>query len=1060
MAPKNKGKKRAHSGIRHFLESLLKKRYAILFAAIVVGILGTLAWFSLPIEAYPELADPQVRIITLYPGKGGEEVERLVTVPLEKELNGLPGQKALRSISLYGLSVITCVFQDGTQTAAARNQVLERISQADIPDDAKPDLEPDVGSLREIYRYTLQSRYYNSMSLRAIQEWDMEKAFRSIPGVIGVVSQGGPTKTYQVNVDPGKLSAYNLTLKQVYDALHNANATTGGNFIQQNGQAYIVRGLGLLTSTDDIRSVVVSSDASAVPIRVGDVASVEIGPKVRRGQVGLNNMDDVVEGIVLLKRGENPSAVLQSLYAALPSIRAKLPAGVELVPLYDRSGLVNKTLATVGENITSGILLVVIILGFFFLDLRFALITAAVIPLSVLVAFIVLKALNVPANLLSLGAIDFGILVDGAVMMTESIVRKLADDGVTASPRKRLALLIKSAGEVGRPIIFGILTIVVTFMPIFTFGGVEGKLFRPLALTMVSALLGAGALALTLIPVLCSLFLTSKPIIERHNPVVDFLRVRYAKGLSWCLQHGGIVLIVSAVILAATGVVFSNLGSEFLPHLEEGNIWLRASIKPGSVSLEDSVKVAHEIRRIVGTFPEAVSTLSQEGGPDDGSDPARFGDHEYLIDLKDSKLWRPKYHRDKDLLIADMNHQLESLPNVEYYFTQYIQTTLDESLSGVQGSLVAKIGGPDLAVLEGLSKQAGPLMKNTPGIVDVIVDPLLGQPQFTISIDRDKASRYGLNVADLTDMVETAVGGKTATEVLEGERRFDLNVRLQAPFRANEQALAKILVDTPRGGKIPLSEFATLRERVGATQIWREAGSRLATIRANVRGRDLATAVQDAQDRVMKAIKLPEGYHIEWSGEFQRQQEASKQLSVVLPITMLVILLILFLTFQSVRSALIVFGVVPMAAFGGVMALFLCHIPFSIAAGVGFIALFGVAIQNGIFLLSAIQELQKQDVPLLQAVHEGALKLMRPILMTGTVAMIGLLPAATSVEIGSQTQRPFAVVIIGGLISATLLSLFALPTFYYFFTRPSKRKQAQLELEARRLADRHHGHIS
>jgi cobalt-zinc-cadmium resistance protein CzcA len=1024
-----------HASIRHFLEALLKKRYAILLAALIIAILGLLAWLSLPIEAYPELADPQVRIITLYPGKGAEEVERLVTVPLEKELNGLPNQKALRSISLYGLSVITSVFKDGTPTLTARNQVLERIGQADIPADAKPDLEPDVGSLREIYRYTLESPYYNAMSLRAIQEWDMEKAFRQIPGVIGVVSQGGPTKTYQVNVDAASLKAYNVTLKQVFEALANSNATTGGNFIEQNDQSYIVRGLGLLNNEKDIRSVVVATSEADVPVRVGDVANVEVGPKVRRGQVGLGDKDDVVEGIVLLRRGENPSEVLETLYKRLPEIRAKLPPGVKLVPLYDRSELIQKTLTTVGENIATGILLVVVILGFFFLDIRFALITAAVIPLSVLVAFIVLKALNIPANLLSLGAIDFGILVDGAVMMTEHIVLKLADEGLTASPRKRLALLIKAAGEMGRPVIFGILTIVITFMPIFTFGGVEGKLFRPLAITMVAALIGAGALSLTLIPVLCSLFLTRKPIIERRNPVVEFLRKHYSRGLEWCLRHSGLLVASAVGILVLTGFLFANLGSEFLPHLEEGNIWLRATSMPGSVSLEDSVVVAHQVRRILGTYPEVRKVLSQEGGPDDGSDQQRFADHEYLVDLQPSKLWRPQFHRDKEQLIAAMDRDLSQIPNVEYYFTQYIQTTLDESLSGVQGSLVAKIAGPDLAVLEGLAKRVGPAMKGTAGIVDVIVDPLLGQPQLTISIDRDKAARYGLNVADLTDLVGTAIGGKTATEVVEGERRFDLVLRLQAPYRANEDALANILVDTPGGGKIPLSEFATLKEVVGATQIWREGGARLATIRANVRGRDLATAVQDAQQRVARSVQLPEGYRIEWSGEFQRQQEASRQLSIVLPITLLVILLILFLTFRSLRSAFIVFGVVPMAALGGVTALWLTHIPFSIAAGVGFIALFGVAIQNGIFLISYIQELREQGQDLSSAVHEGALKLMRPILMTGTVAMIGLLPAATSIEIGSQTQKPFAVVIIGGLISATLLSLFALPAFYYAFAK-------------------------
>ena len=1027
--PKNPSK------LAYWVEMLLHKRAIILFGTALLIFLGLLSWHFLPIEAYPELADPQVRIITLYPGKGAEEVERLVTVPLEKELQGIPGQTALRSISLYGLSIVTSVFQDGTPTQLARNQVLERTGGANIPSDAQLSLEPDVGSLREIYRYTLQSPYYNSASLRALQQWELERAFRQIPGVIGVVSQGGPTKSYQVDVDPSKLNAYNLTLKQVYDALANSNGTTGGNFMIKNGEALVVRGLGLLSSENDIRSVVISTSDAGIPIRVGDVARVGLSALVRRGQTGLDEQEDVIEGIVLLRRGENPTQVLQNLYDRLPSIRAGLPDGVKLVPLYDRSELINKTLATVGENVSMGILLVVLILSAFFLDLRVAFITASVIPLSVLVAFMTLKALGVPANLLSLGAIDFGILVDGAVMMTESIVRRLAEDGVHLSPARRLQLLIKSSGEVGRPVIFGILTIITTFMPIFTFGGVEGKLFRPLALTMVSALIGAGILALTLIPTLCAIFLTKEPLIEKHNPVVDWITRQYARGLKWCLAYTPILLGIGVISIVATCLMFNTLGSEFLPHLEEGNIWLRTTVKPSSVSLEESVKIDHQIRKILLRYPEVTKVLSQAGGPDDGTDPAKFSDSEFLVDLKSSRDWRPRFHRDKDQLIAAMKTDLEAVPNVEYYFTQYIQTTLDEALSGVQGSLVAKITGPDLKGMETIAGQVGAIMKHTPGIVDVIVDPLLGQPQMAITIDREKASRYGLNVSDLTDLVETAIGGKSPTEVIEGERRFKLMVRLSPYARSSEGGLANVLVDTPKGGRVPLSQFASIKQVIGATQIWRQAGHRLATIRANVRGRDLATAVKDAQTRVDKDIHLPAGYSVTWSGEFKRQEEASKQLSLVMPITLIVILVILYSTFRSMKSALVVFGVVPMAALGGVAALAMTHTHFSIAAGVGFIALFGVAIQNGIFLVSHIQELQQQGKPLAEAVYSGSIKLMRPILMTGTVAMIGLIPAATSNEIGSQTQKPFAIVIIGGLITATALSLFALPSFYRFFTR-------------------------
>ncbi|MBY0404509.1 MAG: efflux RND transporter permease subunit, partial [Cyanobacteria bacterium] len=579
------------------------------------------------------------------------------------------------------------------------------------------------------------------------------------------------------------------------------------------------------------------------------------------------------------------------------------------------------------------------------------------------------------------------------------------------------------------------LTIIITFLPIFSFGGVEGKLFRPLAITMVSALIGAGLLSLTLIPALCSFILTRKPLRERHNYPLEFIKHHYGRGLQLCLKHANWLMGLGIGLIVLTATIFLSLGSEFLPHLDEGNIWLRTTLKPGSLDLEESVKVASQVRRILMTYPEVNTVLSQEGGPDDGSDPARFSDHEYLIDLKGIHEWRPQFHEKKEELISAMNEDLQAIPNADYYFTQYIQTTLDESLSGVQGSLVAKIAGPELSQLEKLAHQIGPLMRETPGIVDVIVDPLLGQPQLTISIDRLKASRYGLNVADLTRLVETAIGGKVATRVVEGEKRFDLMVRLQKNDRATEEALGNILVDTPAGDKIPLSQFGAIKMINGATQIWRQAGQRLATIRANVRGRDLATSVQEAQQRVAAKIKFPEGYSLQWSGEFQRQQDVAGQLNIILPITLLIILLVLMTTFRSIRAALIVFCVIPMAALGGVLSLLLTHTYFSISAGVGFIALFGVATKNGILLISHTRQLQAQGMTIENAVLQGGMDRFRPILMTATVAMLGLVPAAWSNEIGSQTQKPFAMVIIGGLVTATLLTLFILPSLYQKFGR-------------------------
>ncbi|MBX9878405.1 MAG: CusA/CzcA family heavy metal efflux RND transporter [Candidatus Obscuribacterales bacterium] len=1035
--------------VASFIGTALKGKYLTLGCVALLVIAGVIAWRMLPIEAYPELANPQVRVITIVPGKGAEEVERLITVPLEKEMNGIPGQTALRSLSLYGLSVVISTFSDNSQTALARQQVLERIHQADLPDGIEPHLEPDVGSLREIYRYYLSSPYYSAMGLRSIQQWDLEKLFRQIPGVIGVVSEGGQTKTFQINVDPYRLRAFNVSLEQVFIAVEKSNDSTGGGFIERNGNALIVRELGLLKNEDDIGNVVIRTNAEGVPTRVKDVASVTIGPMVRRGQVGKDYDDEIVEGILLLRRGENPTQVLKSVKEHLPEVIARLPAGVKLVPLYDRDILMKQTLATVGFNIFAGITLVVILLAVFLVDVRSALITACVIPISMLIAFICLTLLGVPANLLSLGAIDFGILVDSSVVMTENIVRRLSKEGRDMNVQERLYLLAESAREVGGPIIFGIVVIIATFMPIFSFSGVEGKLFRPLATTMVSALIGAGLVSLAVVPVLCSIFLVKKPLEEKQSPIVKIARRLYEPSLNWALKHSHAVIGIAVLTIVISGLLFVNLGSEFLPHLEEGNIWLRATIKPGSVTLEESAKIGRQVRLALLKFPEVKQVISQVGGPDDGTDPARFADQEYYIDLLPAKKWRGQFHENKDLLIKAMRQDLETIPGVGYYFTQYIQTTLDEALSGVQGSLVAKIAGPDLAELEKLADKVGHIMSKTPGIVDVIVDPLLGQPQFVIKINQQEAARYGLNEHDLRDLVEIAVAGKSATKIIEGERRFDVVVRFAAPFRSTEESLEQILIDTPNSQRVPLSQLATLEQVNGATQIWRESGYRMATIRANVRGRDLATAVKDAQRRVASAIVLPEGYRVQWSGEFQRQKEATHQLAIVLPVTLVVIVTILYLSSGTLGGALVIFSVIPLAALGALLALHLTGTYFSIAAGVGLIALFGLAVKNGILLVAFVNELRHEGFSVAEAVYQGALTRMRPVLMTATIAAAGLMPAAMSTEIGAQTQRPFAIVIIGGLISCTLLSLYVLPALYLKFSpspgRPAGTKSTDLE---------------
>ncbi len=1030
----------------HLIDKLvngaLKGRYLTLVATAIILIAGIVAWKRLPLEAYPELSNPQVRIITLFPGKGPEEVEKLVTIPLEKELYGIPAETDLRSLSLYALSVITVTFTDGTDTTLARTRVLERMSSADLPPDAHPKLEPDVGSLREIYRYSLHSNYYSPMGLRSIQQWDLEKVVRQVPGVIGIVSEGGPTKTYQVQINPHRLRAYDVTLQEVFAAIERSNATSGGGFMERDGQAMIVRQLGLLNGINDIKEVVVKETDQGIPIRIKDIATIEIGPMVRRGQVGKNYEDDVVEGIVLLRRGENVSRVLTAFKERIPDLISRLPQGVNFETLYDRSGLVEQTLKTVGKNIAVGIGLVLLFLVLFLVDIPAAVITAIVIPISILIAFIYLTLFDIPANLLSLGAIDFGILVDSAVVMTENIIRRLSDEGKEMSPQERLILLGESAREVAGPIVSGIAVIIATFLPIFTFSGVEGKLFRPLAITMVTALIGAAVAALTIIPVLLSFWYSRKPPTEQESPLVKISNFFYTPTLRWSLRHPLLVIAVAIAAFAGSIQMFLGLGSEFLPHLEEGNIWLRATIKPGSVTLDESVKIAREIRSKVLKFPEVTTVLSQVGGPDDGTDPARFADEEFYIGLKPPDQWREKFHENKEVLIEEMRESLQKLPNVSYYFTQYIQTTLDEALSGVQGSLVAKISGPDLMTLESLAHEVGRSMNQTPGIVDVIVDPLIGQPQVSVKIDRAKAARYGLNVADLRDLVEIAVGGMPATVAIEDERRYEVILRLGKEWRETPEALNQILVDTPSGERIPLSQVAEVEETIGATQIWRDAGSRLATIRANVRGRDLATSVHEAQDKVKAAVKLPPGYRVDWTGEFQRQQEASHQLSIVVPVTLALIIIILYMACGTLSGALVMFSVVPLAAIGAILALRLTGTYMSISAGVGFIALFGLAVKNGILLVSFVNELRHEGLSLPRAVYRGAVTRLRPVLMTATIAAVGLLPAALSNEIGAQTQKPFAIVIIGGLISCTFLTLYVLPAIYLRFSPSPGRKRS------------------
>ncbi len=1008
----------------------LKRRYIVVALALLLLGGGFVAFKTLSLEAYPDFTDPRVRVITLLPGKGAEEVERLVTVPLEKELNGIPGETNLRSLSIFGLSVVYVTFADGTASPLARQQVIERIGQADLPEGARPQLDPDASPIGEIYRYTLESDYYSPTTLKAIQDWQMEKAFRAIPGVIDVTSFGGPTKTYQVNVDPGRLKAYNLTVTQVYEAISNSNGTTGGNYIENNGQAYIVRGLGLLKDIDDLGDVVVNADEGGTPIRVRDLAKIVNGVGGRLGQVGKNRQDDVIQGIVLMRRGEDPSQVVQRLYEKFPQIQAALPQGVKLTPLYDRTELIRRTLDTIGHNVAEGIVLVVVVLLLFLFEVRSALIAATVIPLALLFAFVLLNLFHIPANLLSLGAVDFGIIVDGTVVMVENIYRRLALEGHDLAPIDRVRLTLEAAKDVGKPILFATLIIVAAFLPIFAFDGVAGKLFRPLAFTMNFALLGAVLVSLTVVPVLCSFILTRKPLIERESPVLYWAERAYRPALNFFLRKPWTILSASATAFGVAVLLFGSVGSEFLPNLDEGNIWLRVTVLPTSVSLEQSTLVARAIRTKLIRYGEVKNVVSQVGSPDDGTDANNPSNIEFLVDLKPAAEWDKKWHEDKEKLVESMDRDLETIPGILTTFSQYIQDNVDEAIAGAKGEVAVKLFGPDLAVLQRYGDQIAGIMNKVPGMVDVADDKMLGQPQYQIQVDRIAADRYGINVADIETVIETAVGGKVATQLVEGERKFNVTVRFEKSFRSSPEALQALLINTPSGKTVPLAEVAKVSTTTGATLIQRSENSRLVTIKANVRGRDLGGAVAEAQQRVASQVKLPDGYRLVWGGQYENQQRANTRLSIAIPLTVLVIFAILYAYFGSIRDAMLAMTAIPLAAIGGVAALWLTHTYFSVSAGVGFIAAAGVSVQNGVIILSYIRQLRQEGLPAVKAVLEGSLTRLRPVLMAGTVAILGLIPAALSNGIGSQSTKPFAIVIIGGLLTATVLTIFVVPVLY------------------------------
>ena len=994
---------------------------------------GIVAFKQLPIEAFPDVSDVQVTVISLFPGRAAEEVEKQVTIPLETALSGMPHSVRLFSHTQFGLSFIMLTFDDGATDYFARQQVLERLKSVELPPGVEPDLGPLTTPIGEIYRYSLTSDTLDARELRSIEDWTVERQLKMVPGIADVVSFGGFIKQYQVGVDPARLKSYNVTLQDVFTALGKSNANAGGSYIEQGSQIFLIRGIGLLRSSDDIGNVVITQRQST-PLLIRDVATVEVSSVPRQGVMGQDDQDDIVSGIVVMRKGENPSLVLEALKDRVRTLNESiLPKGVRIVPYYDRTWLIDTTLHTVGKNLLEGALLVTAILYLFLGNLRPAAVVACIIPLALLATFIGLEIRGIPANLLSLGALDFGIIVDGAVIVVENIFRRLSSNRGDGGVESMRSAVLEATTQVGRPTFFSMLIIIIAHIPIFTMQRQEGRIFAPMAYTVTSALIGSLLFSLTLVPLLC-FYLLRKRLRHQENFVVRLAKRLYAPVLGWALSHKKTVLAAAVIALAAGLLSSSFLGSEFLPELNEGTVWINVMMPP-SISLTEAQKCCGQIRALVRQSPEVRTVISKTGRPEDGTDPKLINMAEFFVDLKPKEEWTRRIT--KDQLLDEMQKRLETIPGIDPSFSQPIRDNILESISQIDGQIVVKVFGADTEVLHEKAQEAIAAISSVRGVSRAFIDRAGQIPQLQIDIDRARAARYGLNVSDIEDVIETAIGGKTATEIWEGEKRFGVAVRLKEEDRQNVAAIGKVLVDTPSGARVPLEELSTIKIGSGQANIAREMGTRLAAIGVFLHGRDMGSVVADAQRAVREKVKLPEGYYITWGGEFENQQRAMSRIKVIVPVSVFLIFLLLFNTFKSVKDALLILLNVPFAVIGGVFALLATGMPLSVSAAVGFIALFGQAVLNGVVMVTYFNQLRERGLSLRAAVHEGALIRLRTVLMTALLASLGLLPAALSTGIGSETQKPLAIVIIGGLISATALTLIVLPTLYQVFNRKS-----------------------
>jgi len=1040
--------------IKQVVDFALKSRFLILAVAALLFVWGAISFHNLPVDAYPDVADNYVNVITQWPGHSAEDIEKQITVPTEIQMGGIPDLKNLRSFSLAGISSVMMNFSDDSDNSWNRERVLERLGMVTLPAGLVPQLQTDWSPVGQIYWYTIESKNPNIdvMEQKSIEDWTLVKQFKSVPGIVDVASFGGLTKEYQIRLDPDKLVAYGLSVAQIEQQLSNNNANAGGSFIVAGAQQINVQAAGLYQNVQQIEDTVVKTQAGTA-LRIKDIAVVDQGPKIRLGQISktfkpytvdnkgnkhyedgkLIDDPDEVEGAVLLQKGANADPALKGVEAKVKELNdVILPKGVKVVPFMDRSDLIHLTTHTVLDNLTEGIVLVVIILMLFLGNVRGAIIVALTIPFSLLFASICLSLKGIPANLLSLGALDFGMVVDGAVVMVENIVRHLNRPNHTGqSPQDKIR---EAAHEVQRPVFYAIGIIITAYLPIFTLQAVEGRLFKPMAWTVAFALLGALTYSIIVAPVMAS-FLFTKGAKEWHNPVMEFLAARYRKGVTWAIHHRAVPVCVGlAGFVMAIYLLSSVIGSEFLPHLDEGAMWVRGSLAP-STGPDEALAISNKARVALASYPEVTQVVSQIGRPDDGTDWTGFFDTEYFVDLKPKEQWRSVFDGDKDNLIASMNDQLSKIPGVLWGFSQPIEDNMEEAVSGVKGELSVKVYGDDLKTLEAKGNEVVSVMSKVPGVHDLGLFRIIGQPNLTFKVDRAAAARWGINVSDVQDAVQTAVGGNAVSTMLIGEAQYDLVLRYQKQYRDTREAIENVRLLSSTGERVSLAQLTTVDTSDGAEEIYREGEQRYIAVKYSVRDRDLGSTVEEAIDKVNKNVALPKGYHFVWAGEYESKQRADKRLALIVPLTVLLIFVILYMMFQSFKWASLILVNIALAPVGGSLALLVTHTNISVSSSVGFLALFGVSVQTGVIMLEYINQLRASGMTIEGAAIEGAVLRLRPIMMTMLVATLGLLPAATSHGIGSDSQKPFAIVIVGGLVASLVLSIFILPTLYVWAAR-------------------------